>query len=163
MNGFTEHQASDASEAAGRGGVVLTWDAAQAMLPLVRRIVADAVRYGEALAELGAEKERLDRQRLTLAWPGRRRRYQVSEEIQRAEAGLQEARAELEGLGVALLDLELGQVGFPTIVNNRRAFFSWRPGDEAVEFWHFARSHRRRPVPGSWKDADEKKRKPGKN
>src|SRR5713101_3146366 len=37
MNGFTEHQASGASEASKNHGAVLTWAAAQSMLPLVRR------------------------------------------------------------------------------------------------------------------------------
>ena len=38
-----------------------------------------------------------------------------------------QARTELEALGLALIDPDLCQVGFPTMVNNRKAFFSWRP------------------------------------
>ncbi|MBI1914474.1 MAG: DUF2203 family protein [Planctomycetes bacterium] len=152
MNGFTEHQASGASEASKNHGAVLTWAAAQSMLPLIRRILADIVQHREQLARLRPEKARLDRQRLSLAWPERRRRYSLGEEIKLAEARLQEARAELDGLGVALVDAEAGQVGFPTIVNNRRAFFSWRVDDEAIDFWHFAENSHRRPVPPSWKD-----------
>src|SRR3954447_12815005 len=100
MNGFTEHQASGASEASGNHGAVMTWAAARSMLPLVRQIVADIVRQGGLLARLRPEKARLDRQRLSLAWPQRRRRYQLTEEIALAEGTLQEARAELDGLGV---------------------------------------------------------------
>ena len=159
MSGFTDYQASGASEASGSAGAVLTWTTAQSMLPLVRGIVGDIVQLHGVLAQLHPEKTRLDRERLSLDWPSRRRRYQVTEEIARTEARLQEARAELEGLGVALVDEELGQVGFPTIVNNRRAFFSWRPSDEAVEFWHFVDNHHRRPVPAAWKEPTESPRR----
>ena len=158
MNGFTEHQASGASEASGQSGVVLTWATAQSMLPLVRQVVADILQHANRLALLEPEKDRLDRVRLSLDWAGRSRRYQVSEEIVKANARLQEARSELDGLGVALVDLEIGQVGFPTIVNNRRAYFSWRPADEGLEFWHFVDSRHRRPVPAAWKDPAENRR-----
>lgn len=161
MNGFTGHQASDASETSGHNGLVLTWAAAQSMLPLVRQIVADILRHGERLASLRPEKGRLDRARLSLAWPERRRRYQLTEEIGHAEAALSAARAEMDGLGLALIDADLGQVGFPTIVNNRRAYFSWRPGDDDLGYWHFNEGTQRRRVPESWKEPDEEPR-PGK-
>jgi hypothetical protein len=166
MNGFTEHQASGASEASNNHGAVLTWAAAQSMLPLVRRIVADIVEFGQQLARLRPEKTRLDRQRLGLAWPERQRRYTLGEEIKATEARLHEARLELDALGVTLVDAEAGQVGFPTIVNNRRAFFSWRSDDEGIDFWHFVENSHRRPVPPSWKDPTDTrgagKRKPGR-
>src|SRR5262245_5388766 len=152
MNGFTEHQASGASEASKNHGAVLTWAAAQSMLPLVRRIVADIVQRGEQLARLRPEKDRLDHQRLALDWPQRLRRYTLGEEIKTLEALLHEARLELDALCVTLVDAEIGQVGFPTIVNNRRAFFSWRADDEGIDFWHFVENCHRRPVPPAWKD-----------
>ena len=52
MNGFTEHQASGASEASNNHGAVLTWAAAQGMLPLVRRIVADLLQQEQQLTVL---------------------------------------------------------------------------------------------------------------
>ena len=154
MNGFTEHQASGASEASNNHGAVLTWAAAQSMLPLVRRIVADIVQLGEHLARLRPEKARLDRQRLSLAWPERRRRYVLGEEIKLTEARLQEARAELDGLGVTLVDAEVGQVGFPTKVNKRPAFFSWLPGETALGYWQYAGDDQRRPVEADWTKGD---------
>ena len=42
------------------------------------------------------------------------------------------------------------KIGFPTIVNNRPAYFSWIPGDEALRFWHFADEIARRPIPPAW-------------
>ena len=162
MSGFTDYQASGASDTSGSAGAMLTWTTAQNMLPLVRRIVGDILQIHSVLAQLHPEKSRLDRERLSLDWPGRSRRYQVTEEIARAESRLQEARTELDGLGVALIDEEVGQIGFPTIVNNRRAFFSWRPSDEAVDFWHFVDNRHRRPVPAAWKEPAEAPRREAK-
>jgi hypothetical protein len=58
----------------------------------------------------------------------------------------------MDTLGVVLLDAELGLVGFPTLVNNQRAYFAWKPGDEGIDFWQFADASRRRSVPAAWKD-----------
>src|SRR5262245_4839505 len=138
MSGFTEYQASDASAASGRYDTVMTWATAQSMLPLVRRIIADILEQANQLRKMHPEKDRLDRHRRDLAWPERSRRYQLDEEIRNCEAKLQEARGEMDTLGVALIDVVMGQIGFPTLVNNRRAFFSWRPGEEEVDFWHYA-------------------------
>jgi hypothetical protein len=122
------------------------------MLPLVNRIVGDIVRLVARVGVIEPEKERLDRQRRDLVWPERQRRYQLTEELGRAVTDLHDARLELDALGVVLLDAEVGLVGFPTLVNNQRAFFSWKIGEEGVEFWQFADSTRRRPVPAAWKD-----------
>ncbi len=150
MNGSTENRTSGASEQRGGQELVLTWATAHRMLPLVQRIVEDVVSQQRVLARLRPEKLRLDRQRRTLAWPERWRRYELQEEIANAEQWLEEALAELEVLGVILLDVHNGQVGFPTMVNNQRAFFSWRPGEPGLDSWHFATETARRPVPATW-------------
>jgi hypothetical protein len=153
MNGFTENRAPGAFERPGANDLVLTWGASHAMLPLVGRIVADLVRGHEQLAQLRAEQERLDSRRQTLAWPERSRRYQVQEERTAVEKELHEVYAELEILGVAVLHGPSGLVGFPTIVNDRRAFFSWRPGEEDLAYWNFAGDPVRHLVPESWTKA----------
>ena len=132
MSGFTEKRASDASEQPSGEPVVLTWGAAGAMLPLVERIAADVVRQHDRLALLQPEKNRLDRNRWQLAWPERARRYQLQEETADAEKELLEAIAELEVLGLALLHGPTGMIGFPTVVNDRAAYFS---GDPARRRW----------------------------
>jgi hypothetical protein len=120
------------------------------MLPLVRQIVADWMERQQRLSRLYPEKDRLDRQRRTLDWPNRSRRYHLQEEIANAEQERDQALAEMDRLGLAVIDVDLGQVGFPTMVNNRRAFFSWRPGEETIQFWHFADDLDRRPIPSVW-------------
>jgi hypothetical protein len=150
MNGFTENRAPGAFERPGPNDLVLTWGASHAMLPLVGRIVADVMHGHEQLGRLRPEQERLDRQRVTLAWPERSRRYQVQEEIAAVERDLRKAHAELETLGVVVLHGPSGLVGFPTIVNDRRAFFSWRPGEKDVVYWNFVGDPVRHDVPQSW-------------
>ena len=150
MNGFTENRASGASEPPGDSDRVMTWDAGVAMLPLVGRIAADVVQHRRQLAALRPELARLNRQRRSLDWPQRARRYELIELTAVAEGELQSALAELEVLGVALLDAASGLVGFPTLVNNRRAFFSWKPGEDGLKFWNYAGDSVRRPVPEAW-------------
>jgi hypothetical protein len=150
MNGYTENRTPGAFERPGPNDLVLTWGTGHAMLPLVGRIVADLMRGHEKLAQLQAERERLDRQRQTLAWPERARRYEVQEELTAVETELRQVSGELESLGVAVLHGPSGLIGFPTIVNDRRAFFSWRPGEEDVVYWNFAGDPERHDVPVSW-------------
>ena len=150
MNGSTENQTSGASDQDGGRDVVLTWTTSHRMLPLVQRITEDIVGHRRALARLWPEKQRLDKQRRTLAWPERSRRYRLQEEINELQRGLDEECAELDVLGVTLFDSECGQVGFPTIVNGRKAYFSWCVGEEAIRYWHFAKEKARRSVPANW-------------
>jgi hypothetical protein len=150
MSGFKSYPTSDASESPERGEVVLSLKTVQKMLPLVQQIAVDIVNSRHAIARLQPEEARLDRQRRNLDWPMRHRRYEVKEEIAKADKEFEVAQAELHNLGVALLDELVGRVGFPTMVNNRRAFFSWRPGDEGLKTWRFVDEDTERPIPASW-------------
>ena len=138
MNGFTENTASGASEKPSGHEVVLMWGTAHNMLPLVRRIVDDILFHGKQLARSKAEKIRLDHRRRTLAWPEQSRRYELQEEIADSEDYLLDAAAELEVLGIVLLDKSEGRVGLPTRVNDKRAYFSWQPDDKDLLYWHYA-------------------------
>ena len=155
MNGSTESRASDAFERPGRREVVLNLGTARRMLPLVMGIVQDVMSCRQRLRRLTPEQECLDWQRQKLAWPQRRRRYQVREELDVVEKALHQAMTELDQLGVALLDAEEGRVGLPTNVNNHLAFFSWKPGDDGLRFWHFAGETNRRNIPATWKETGD--------
>jgi hypothetical protein len=150
MSGSRGYRASDASERSDRSEVVLSLNVVQRMLPLVRHIVEDILVLQESLVGLRPEEDRLDRQRRTLDWPARQRRYRLKEEVALIENKLLSARQELEDLGVVLLDAEMGRVGFPTMVNNRRAFFSWQPSEDGLHSWHFAEESLCRPIPPAW-------------
>lgn len=154
MNGSRGNAASDAPEKPKRREIVLNLGTAHRMVPLVQRVVEDILQCQTTLEGLQPEQDRLDRNRRGLAWPERRRRYQLREEMTTAERHLHDAVDELEALGLVLLDEVTGRVGFPTLVNNRPAYFSWRPGEDGVTTWHFAEETKCRPIPASWFKAD---------
>jgi hypothetical protein len=149
MSGSTENRTSGSSKSGGQPAA-FTWTAAARMLPLAGRIVRDVIELQQRLERMQLEKDRLDRHRHTLAWPERSRRYHLQEEITAAEQALHVGLSELDVLNIVVIDLESGQIGFPTIVNDRPAYFSWLPGEEGLLHWHFAEDTARRPVPASW-------------
>jgi hypothetical protein len=150
MKGHKDYRASDASENPDRGEVVLSLETVQRMLPLVQRIVDDFLVSQQVRLRLEPEEQLLDRRKRTLDWPGRQRRYRLKDEVAHAEGRMAAAVEELEMLGVVLLDGEIGRVGFPTMVNNRRAFFSWQPGEDGLRSWHFEGETQCRPIPPAW-------------
>ena len=54
-----------------------------------------------------------------------------------------------EALGFSTLGT-IGRVGFPTFVNNRRAYFSWQPGEDNILYWNYAGDDHRQAIPVSW-------------
>lgn len=146
----TPNRAGNTTGKSRRKELVLDLPTARQMLPLVRSIVSDIVNTQSALMALTPEQERLDRHRRDLVWQERQRRYQVGEEISAAEKSLTTAVTELQGLGVSLVNVESGEVDFPTRINGRTAAFSWRMGEDRLEFWHYSGEELRRPIPADW-------------
>ena len=140
-------RASRPSRSQERSEIILDLPTVCKMLPLVRHIVADMLDAEQQLGGLRGEQEGLDRNRRALTWPERQRRYFLLDEAARLEQRRKDTVSELKELGVQVLDKVQGRVGFPTIVNTKPAFFSWRPDEAAVGFWHFAGDDRRRPIP----------------
>ena len=128
---------------AARRSALFDADRATRTLPLVRRIVGDAVPLALDLAD----------RRARLAWvrrtPGanRRRTGPHAEELAEIERGLErdanrlsEFAAEVRRLGAVLRDAAAGLVEFPgprTAADGdpRDGFYSWRPGEGAVTHW----------------------------
>lgn len=150
MSGSKGYRASDASNKSEGRDAMLSLKTVQRMLPLVQKIVEDLLVQQRSVDRLQPEAERLERQRRNLDWDARQRRYQLQDDLASAERGLQNAAEELSGLGVVLLEAEFGKIGFPTMVNNRQAYFAWQPGDEGVNRWQFADETVSRPIPASW-------------
>jgi hypothetical protein len=150
MSGSRSYPTSDASESPERGEAVLSLKTVHKMLPLVQQVASDIVTRHRTMARLHPEEARLDQQRRSLDWPSRKRRYEIKEELAKAEKELEVALAELRELGVVLLDELVGCIGFPTMVNNRRAYFSWHLGEESLQNWRFADEDVERPIPPSW-------------
>ncbi len=149
MSGSRSYSTSDASEQPERDEV-LSLQTVQKMLPLVQRIAKDIVAQHREILHLQPEENRLDRQKRQLDWPMRQRRYRVKEELAGLDNAKQGAVTELQELGLALLDESFGLIGFPTLVNDRRAYFTWHPGQESLQHWQFVDDETPRPIPPSW-------------
>lgn len=160
MKSSKENRASGASERPGGPDNVLSLSTARHMLPLVRRIGEEIVARGRQLDRLQLEKSRLDRQRITLDWPERSRRYRLQDEIAEEDKHLHDAVVELEALGLVIFDGRPVLVGFPTLVNDRRAFFLWQPGEDSLKFWRFLGESDQQAIPAGWVKSGEAR--PGK-
>jgi hypothetical protein len=123
---------------------------ARQMLPLVRSIVQDIVDKKQQLAHLSGEQDMLDRERRSLTWESRRRRYSVTDDLNLASKAYSAAVGELTQLGVSLVDDAAGSVEFPTRINGRPAAFSWQMGEDGVRYWRYAGEEQRRPIPTDW-------------
>jgi hypothetical protein len=155
MNGSKGNAAFNASEMPEGRDAILNLITARRMLPLVQRVVGDILADRKALKQLEPEQARLDRQKRDLVWQERQRRYQLHQEVAVVEQHMQDAIEELHTLGLTVLEPELGRVGFPTLVNDRRAYFSWQPGEDTLNSWQFAEESAGRPIPPQWWQVDE--------
>jgi hypothetical protein len=150
MSGSRSFPTSDAPESSERTEVVLSLTTVYKMLPLVQQISSDIVTGHRTITRLQPEQEVLDRKRHSLDWPQRKRRYEVTEELAKADKELEVAHNELRELGLVVLNELEGAIGFPTMVNNRRAYFAWHNGDSGITHWCFADEDTERPIPASW-------------
>ena len=123
---------------------------ARQMLPLVASIVRDIVDTRKQLTHLSGEQDTLDRERRSLSWESRRRRYSLTDELNTVNTAYTSAVGELSQLGVSLVDADDGAVDFPTRINGRPAAFSWRMGEEGVRYWRYDGEEQRRPIPTDW-------------
>lgn len=116
-------------------------DEANAMLPLVRSIVTDISDVFRSVTGRRADLHRLLRRGALTSGS------LYDDEIAESRSDLQEEydriwlyREELESLGVLLRQSEEGYIEFPTTVSGRDAFFSWRIGEEGIQYWRHADS-----------------------
>ncbi len=121
---------------------------ANAMLPLVRAIVAD-------LVELS--REVLDRRhRLSFLLAGRnpdnrdlyqQELVQIQAEMEKDKQRLREYAEELRTLGVEVVDGPEGVVSFPSVLEGRRVCLSWKLGEPEVLHWYEVNAGFRRRKP----------------
>jgi hypothetical protein len=101
---------------------------ANAMLPLVRRIVQDITQLAhrlrgtqEIMARLAPESEEM------IAAEG---------EFEHGREQMTELVTELRSLGIELKDFFLGLVDFPCLMDGREVYLCWRQGEPEIAFWH---------------------------
>jgi len=160
MGGPNRRQASSPQEVLIQEDV-MTWELANSMLPLVARIVEDLMASDRQLLLTEEKRNLLYSKKAQLDWKGRSNLYHSQDEIKRLSAHLRFLLVELEQVGLTLLDAERGLIGFPTLVNNRRAFFTWKPGETEIHWWSYSCESDRRQVPASWKKTSWRNRAPG--
>ena len=111
-----------------------TVERANAMLPLVRRIVDDIV------TNYRRWKERVQAFELATARSAAGQPDPDAETLQREAQDL--ARdldgfvAELRALGVQFKGFDQGLVDFPATLHGRPVYLCWRLGEPSVRFWH---------------------------
>ena len=125
-----------------------TVEEANAMLPLVRAIVADLA---------GLSRDVLDRRHrlsylLADAAPNDHDPYQqeliqIQDELEKDTQRLREYVEELRALGVEPVHGPEGVVAFPSIREGRRVCLSWKLGEPEVLYWHEVNSGYRRRKP----------------
>jgi hypothetical protein len=115
-------------------GPVFTVERANAMLPLVRRIVDDIV------SNYRRWKERVQAFEVATARSAAGRPDPDAETLQHEAQDL--ARdldgfvAELRALGVEFKGFDQGLVDFPAVLHGRPVYLCWKLGEPSVRFWH---------------------------
>lgn len=111
-----------------------TVEDANRTLPLVRRIVSDAVRDYWRWQEKVREYEEI---------AAHRKVDQPSDHADRLERETQQLARDIDGyiseirkLGVEMKGIDTGLVDFPSEVNGRPVLLCWQLGEESVQYWH---------------------------
>lgn len=116
--------------------VVFTVEQANRMLPLVRRIVEDAVRDYFRWQDRVREFE-LASVRSTVAAPDLIA-VELEKDVQRLAESIDSYVHEIQQLGVQIKSIESGIIDFPSMYEGRPILLCWKLGEESVEFWHDA-------------------------
>ena len=110
---------------------------ANAMLPLVRRIVQDITELAGALRERQERIARLvPRSGQDLDDVHHEELHQAEEEFERGRERMTAYIEELRTLGVELKDFFVGLIDFPCWKDGREVCLCWRQGEPEVGHWH---------------------------
>lgn len=112
---------------------LFTVEQANRTLPLVRRIVEDAVRQHRVWREHILE---LDLLASSPRSEESERAAQLEREAQALAQEIDSYQRELEALGIQLKDRRLGLVDFPSDMGGRVVLLCWKLGEPEVQFWH---------------------------
>ena len=135
---------------------VFTVDEANAALPLVRAIVSD---LAEVTRELLERRQRfsllIDGRDADADDPYRAELLQVGERLEEDGRCVRQYVEELLQLGVEPTSGPEGLVDFPSMMDGRPVYLSWKLGEPAVRHWHErdAGFRERQPLPTDAVDA----------
>ena len=114
--------------------MTFTVEDANKTLPLVRRIVSDAVRDYWRWQEKVREYEEVAANR-TINEPNDEA-DRLEKETQQLARDIDGYIAEIRQLGVEMKGIDSGLVDFPAEVNGRTVLLCWQLGEESVQYWH---------------------------
>jgi len=111
---------------------------ANAVLPQVRRLVAQIVELSGALPDLEDQQRiaQYRRSRPDATDADRAERDRSGENLRQAELDLAGALTALEGLGIQLKDMRVGLVDFLSYRDGELVELCWKLGEDRVAFWH---------------------------
>lgn len=115
---------------------VFTVEQANKMLPLVRRIVEDAVRDYIRWQDRVREFE-LASVRSTVEHPDPIAE-ELEKDVQRLAESIDSYVHEVTQLGVHMKSIDSGIVDFPAELDGRPILLCWQLGEDSIEFWHEA-------------------------
>lgn len=133
---------------------------AEAMVPLIRRILADLSGAYASVLRLKRQVHSLRANRTATDYRARRQFYDAQAELGQQEQRLTSATRELDDLGVVVLDPVRGMCGFPFLWSPtagskrvRRALFLLKLADSAgkgIHQWRFLGETTEHTVPSHW-------------
>ena len=105
---------------------IFSLEQASKTLPLVRKIVEDILKTGQAIRELSVEMEKPEE----------------DPEINRLMDQLDELFSEMEELGCYYRDwnFTVGLVDFPSKINGKEVLLCWKSDEEAIGYFHDSES-----------------------
>lgn len=111
---------------------------AEKLLPLLNRLLSDALGKKRRLAEVEREFEQVRNRILLYGGILPPYGYLAEKKVEREGlvSALREAISEIEQTGCVVKDLALGLVDFPSIVNEEQVYLCWKLGEERIRYWH---------------------------
>lgn len=113
-----------------------TPEQANAMLPLVSRIVRDIADLAHDLRDRHQRLERLTRRPGKLDDAAGDELALIETELERGRERMRELEYELRPLGVLLKDYFSGLLDFPCWKDDREIYLCWKLGEPEVAHWH---------------------------
>jgi hypothetical protein len=108
---------------------------ANAMLPLVRRILQDITALATDLRDRYQRLAQL--QKIGGLDQAHREEVQhLAQEFERGRDQMQEFEQEIARLGIELKDSYVGLIDFPHLKDGREVYLCWKLGEERVSYWH---------------------------
>jgi hypothetical protein len=110
---------------------------ANAMLPLVRAIVADVAALARDLRDRHERLAHIPPARPNARTDAHQEELRLVEsEMERGQERMRDYEKELRQLGVELKDYFTGLVDFPCLMHGREVYLCWRLGESEVAHWH---------------------------